>query len=729
MRSRTHRCKHGLLALAFFVTLLKSSPTSAAEEVDRYQPCDPASFAVPRQTVTRKDYVDYVRPAAKGFESGPDRGTYGPRHAMPALAVFALEGDPRLGEGIKKTLRHYADWVHATIAKEGGVFSMEGATLCSLHFRELRRRGLMTPDDEAWAKKLLLALCRHQCAWRPGDGLWRGSHHRSQCQGINHALAAASYPDEPEAAQWRSYSQAVWGDWWNYRDVGINDTGYYYSSFVQILRAADLLGKKEVFADPQSRQLFDRIVDELPPSGAAIPYGSSGGYHAAAGTRIYALELAARYTRDGRYRWAAHRLMNYGQARGFSSTHHHLNAMALEEIASASLVCDDSVAPVEPDGGSRLLMRKEIVRLNDKQAKEMFPDAGGIDCNMFMTQRTLPSKLAFRSGWAPDDLYMLVECYVRHDPLNPTAIVGMEQHSAAFAEMTSEKFVSRENAVHIQDISGTASFLGQKPFRGKKNLPVGYAGMECSVPAFADHRLATHARVLVTNYMGYRAAQEREILFVKNRFVLIRDETAFDDAFRAKIGPVWNTGRVGTPQGANWVNTWFAGHYFQKAKLYDVPPRDLLVWHSPRPERKIEIITSDDNPQSGVPMLSTRFVWEGEVAPGQRLQFVQVLLPHAPVRDATALAGTIKTLLDRPGTAAVSIATGSRLELAAVNSSGEPMELATEAGKVTTDAKALYLELRDGKPTGFVMTSGTRLRLNETDLCPASTDRGDFEKP
>ena len=97
--------------------------------------------------MTRKDYVHLVRSLAQGFQSGPDRGEYGPRHALPALAVFSFEGDPRLGEGIKKTLRHYADWVHASVAKEKGVFSMEGPTLCCFYFRELRKRNLMTPDD------------------------------------------------------------------------------------------------------------------------------------------------------------------------------------------------------------------------------------------------------------------------------------------------------------------------------------------------------------------------------------------------------------------------------------------------------------------------------------------------------------------------------------------------------------------------------------------------------
>jgi len=133
------------------------------EDGDRYSVRDPLSLTVPRKPVTRKDYVDFVRPEARGFESGPDRGQYGPRHALPALAVFSLEGDRGLGEGIKKTLRHYADWVQASIDKEQGVFSMEGATLCALHFRELRKAGLIRPEDEAWIRRLFLNLRKDFC--------------------------------------------------------------------------------------------------------------------------------------------------------------------------------------------------------------------------------------------------------------------------------------------------------------------------------------------------------------------------------------------------------------------------------------------------------------------------------------------------------------------------------------------------------------------------------------
>ncbi len=695
---------------------------------DRYQLCDPTALTVPRQPVTRRDYVDLVRPLAAGFEAGPDRGTYGPRHALPALAVFALDGDRKLGAGIKKTLRHYADWVRRTIEQDRGVFSMEGFPLCAFHFRELRRQNLMTPEDERWARELLLSLRQYQCAWRPGDGLWRGSHHRSQCQGLNHALAAAFYPDEPDVAKWRAYAAETWSDWWDFRDVGINDTGYFYSSLGNILRASELLGRSEVFTDPGARQLFDRIMAEVTPDGAAVQYGAHGGYNSHAGARIFALELAAKHTRDGRYRWVAQRLMNFGQARGFSSTHHHIQALSLEDIALASLICDDTLTPVEPDGSSQLLQRKEIVRLTNAQAAEMFPAAGGVDCNMFMTQQVMPHKLVFRSGWNPGDMYMLVECYPRHDPLNPTAILSFERYSAAFAEMSSEKFVSRENAVRIEDLSGEATYLGQKSPRGEKKLPLGWAGMQSTIPAFADHGLATHAQVRVTGYMGYEADQDREFLFVKNRFVLVRDETVFRDRFRTRVGPVWNIQHVGDVRGANWLNGWFSEYYFQQARLYDAPPYDLLIYHAPQPGRSLVLTPEEPDPASPRRLISTRYAWEGDVQPGTRLQFVQILLPHAPARDATAAASRIRILADEPGLAVAEIAELERCEVAILNSTRKPIRLQPNSvGEIVTDARAAYLHFEGGNAVGVLAIDAATLSVGGIAMLRGST-RQTFEK-
>ncbi len=684
------------------------------------------NLGVTRRPVTRADYVDFVRDRAAAFESGPDHAMYGPRHALGALAVFATETDPlraaRLAAGIKQTLHFYSDWVNTTVRQDGGIASEEGPTLCALYFRELRRRGFMTIDDERWARDLLLTVRQYQMAWRPGDGLWRGSHHRSQAQGIAHALAAAFYPNEPGASAWSVYAANTWSDWWDFRDIGINDTGYFFLTLSSNLLGAELLGRTATFTDPQIKAFFDRLMEEVTPDGTVIPYGSNFGYNTHAGARIFALELAARYTRDGRYKWVAQRLMNHLQARTLGA-YQLPKDYDCEDIAVASLICDDRVVPVEPSSGSSLLWRKEIFRMPNSVVATTFPGAGGLDCNLYMTQRTMPSKLVLRSGWKPGDLFLLAECYVRHDPMNPTAILGLERFSAGFAEMLSEKFVSRENAVEITDPAQSAIFLGRKNFKGDRTtLPLGWTGMESRVEPPTDHATASHATINVTKYMGYEATQTREFLLVKNRFVLVRDETVFNDSFRATVGPVWNTQNVSEASGNNWVNTWFETHSFQNVLRYTVPPMDLLIYYGNKEGAAMTVEDIPDGPSGQGPMKKTRYAWTGDVSPGQRLQFVQVLFPHVRVGDETTLAQGIRILLDQPGTAAVLINTNAGIELASLNSAGGSLTFnAAEFGRLTTDARACYVKIVAGTLVSVMAEDATYLSFNDQLLLQSAT--------
>lgn len=704
-----------LLLSALLLIAIGDVPAENSDTVpsdNRYKLRSVEMLTIKRQPVLRSDYVDYVRPYAQGFESGPDRGVYGPRHALPALAVMAYDNNAELAEGIKKTLRHYSDAMDKQIEEMQGVYSFEGGYLCAMHFRELRKLGYMTEEDEKFARELILKLRKYQFAWEPNDGLWRGPHHRSQCQGVNHALAATLYPDEPEASEWMVYAGAVWSDWWAYRDIGINDINYFFGCFQRVLCTAILLDREEVFTDKEVQKfIWDRLLYETPPDGAVIPYGAHGGYNSLAGTKIFALEAASTYTGDGRYKWAAHRVMNFGQQRGFSNNHHHYQALSIEDIALASLVCDDNIWPVKPESDSRILIRKEVIRLGDEEVKKRFPDAGGVDCAMFMTQKEMPSKIVFRSGWEPGDLYMLMECYVRHDPLNPTAIYALERYSSSFAEMAYEKFVSRENAVRIDDLSGDAIYLGRKDFQGEKALPTGYTGMEASIPKFSDYGIATHAIVKVTNYMGYEAEHSREVLFIKNRFALIRDETVFHDSFHAQVGPVWNTQNVGDIRGENWINTWFDAHYFQSARLYDNPPWDLLIYYVPQDGPELLAPPAEEMTEGGGWVISTRYAWEGNVKPDMRLNFAQVLMPHDPMRDATKLAEGIRVLRNEPSLTAVAIQQGVRTELVALNTNSQKLELNLEF-PIETDAKGLYLDIEGSNVGQILVISGSYLKIN-----------------
>ena len=166
--------------------LLLFAVTGAGQESDRYAPRDPLSLTLPRRAVTRRDYVEFLRPFAKDYQMTPQADQWGWRHGplrlMPPLAVFAFDGDRELGQRVKADLRTFARWVDQCVATKGVVFCLDAATFCTLCAQELRQRDLLTADDETWIRDLLLKIRQYHPAWAEGgpwDGWFRGSHHRA----------------------------------------------------------------------------------------------------------------------------------------------------------------------------------------------------------------------------------------------------------------------------------------------------------------------------------------------------------------------------------------------------------------------------------------------------------------------------------------------------------------------------------------------------------------------
>jgi len=85
---------------------------------ERYEKREPLSLTTPRLPVTRKDYVDFVRPWAEDYDMTPEADQWGwchgPLRILPPRAVFALEGDLELGKKIKQDMHTFAKWVAST---------------------------------------------------------------------------------------------------------------------------------------------------------------------------------------------------------------------------------------------------------------------------------------------------------------------------------------------------------------------------------------------------------------------------------------------------------------------------------------------------------------------------------------------------------------------------------------------------------------------------------------
>ena len=187
---------------------------------------------------------------------------------------------------------------------------------------------------------------------------------------------------------------------------------------------------------------------------------------------------------------------------------------------------------------------------------------------------------------------------------------------------------------------------------------------------------------------------------------------------------MWNTQQVGRPRGPNWLNTWFTAHWFQIAPMYDVPPWDLLIFYAPRAATRLIVADTPETTPAASRLVATRYVWEGEVRPRMRQQFVTVLLPHSPTRDATPLARAIEVVADRPGLAAVRLAQGDRCELAVLNVDGAVVELdMRSAGRLVTDARAAYLDLRAGQPPHGMALGATRLSLGTAEIFRSATSK------
>jgi hypothetical protein len=630
-------------------------------------------YPVPVTPVTRATYLTWIDESGLlELAKEPRRGLVGPSELLPVLAKFAATGERRWGEACVAMLQDFHRAIDAEVAANGWNREyIEQPMVMPLYRRILREHGLLREPEETWFREMILAWTRTLHEWGSEDSFWRGPCHRAQQGGVARGVAAAWYPDIPEAAAWRRYSDLVFADFWRHKDLTENDTGYSMGpTAANLLAGPEVRGNNAFITDPQMMKLWERHLAEVTPDGALAPYGPNGGWNSTAGYRLWMFE-----------RFGAHKLMNYLLYQS-DALRRHRGSWVREtgqHVALASLVADDTVKPVEPSSASQFLQRKQVLRIRGKEDAQQFlpeldpaPDKGKPCCSLLVLGDDVPSKLVFRSGWKPGDFYALVDLFIGADPLNPGGIVGLTRWAAPFTQMISAKGSAEQNRLVIEDLGGAA-----KPRRAK--LPVGVIGETWSrdgasptsrvtVPVFHDTPLATFATVETTDWEALPVKVTREFVFVKNRFLVVRDVAAFEEDFRARLGPVWNTQNIGPQVGEHFANTFFSqvrGGGSLENPLNAVP-YDLLVWHAPKPDRRLQIIDrTERDPRTGPVPAQLRYVWEGDVEAGARQHFTQLYWPHAPFRSrvatnaagaqrewiggphaATAGAGGIEALLD-----------------------------------------------------------------------------------
>ena len=690
---------------------------------------------IPQLPVTRATYQKWLQFSGQlRYADNPTaRGQYGARHLLPVLAEFAVSGARRHGEACVEMLKAFHLWLQKEVAQKGWhqLFCQELGYI-GLYREYLMKAGLIT-QDEPWFRELVLDFARHLHPWNSPQFDWRGPMHRAQGEGVAKRLAAEWYPGAPEEDDWRQYAGVVYEDWWRFRDFAANDTNYLFATLQPLFLRAMLLRDDEFFQDPAMASVWNRLMQEVSPDGSVPPYGANLGWNYTAGMRIAMLEILASKTGDGRYRFVAHRLMNYlvYQRLRYRENHILMGPQTTEPLALAYLFADDTIEPVQPDAGSSVLFRKETVRLpgfggdpRDKVlAKEILGpiddrgDRGMIDCGLLVTDTPKPSKLVLRSGWSPGDFYVLVDLYPRHDPLNPLGILGITRWGSSLTCAISAKGNSEENRVVV-----TSSNKGQA-VAAKVKLP------ESRINDFIDGEAVTYASVSVSGYDGSAATCTRHFVFVKNAFLLVRDVISAPSPMDVTLASVFNTQNIGPRLSSHAALT-----YMSQPPALDVgllnPPVDLLVYHCPQPDANIEVVdrTSFD-PRAETVRAQLRYAWSGRLSADNPRWFSTLFRPQPPMpagplvsSDPHVEGGTPHAALDTSF-----IETLAHDQLATVLRINGPEDreqwvicnpegrLQT-VGDLQTDVSAAYIEIHAGDPVVVWKHTGSTLMIRGRNL-------------
>lgn len=638
------------------------------------------------KTITRDTYLEFLKEhvsrAIPSRMGGPLKQPWRHAHGIGFLAAYLYyqTKEPMYADAAKLALESAIGWTK-TQDKEGAVHTQTHWLMVDF----MRKAGLLTEADEPRVREFLVTTARRSCwghyGWKAQP--WRrGAGHSALGPAVSRYYAAHRYPDLPEAELWRKYYELTWGDWWAHRDTIYNDTGYRALFLRDVLLTAYLTDREDLFKDAEAMEFWERLLHTTAPNGSFPHYGDTNGWSTAIGTYAFCFEYLATKTRDGRFRYAAHRIFDYmvNHSVDVHDYHMHQDNMVYG-VAYAHLVADDAVKPKPPGRRSFLLTRKELITIDKSTHKE---DFGHQIYNFLPGPRTVPDKIVFKSHDRDDALWVMIDVCgdAGHNaPAEPTNVAAMIDKESVLTcnQGYMDETPDLHNVMFAEDLEGTQLSQGD---------------MEIDVPEFYDRQYASYARVQVKNYHGWPIDEERQFLFSRYRLLLMKDVVTFNDEWMCRLGPCWQTQQVGPEVGPNWANT-YVEHLFlsglglgRGVHRWKNPAWDLLVFHPPKDDCSLEIVDRfDEQPYRTLPV-RLRYVWRGVARKGEQKHWTTLLLPHAPVPKPSALVEKIRVLADTLKLTALHVATDKYYEdWLVLNDTGGSVKV----GELKTDARQLHL--------------------------------------
>ncbi|MHB9024994.1 MAG: hypothetical protein ACYC7E_12625 [Armatimonadota bacterium] len=523
-----------------------------------------------------------------------------------------------------------------------------------------------------------------------------------------------TYSPEPlsNAKAMKAYSDEIWQEYWDAKDMNEEDSSYTMLDLVLIHAWSQLRGEKW-WTDPVRRKLFQQYAEQIANDGSWPAYGDGG----VAGDFLQGMwvaEVMAGITRDGRYKWLAHRAFWNARPR-LGRLCARIGYMQFVWLALGACYTDDSVKEVPPKAGVTMTERLMFSLTTPEQRYK------GYWWYIDGEKRWLPRKLIFRGGSKETDHFMLVQAGPMAGHGHPDS--GSIQFFSAdlgtlfdYPTLRLDNGMESTNAFVLQDPAKPGPWPGRMSGIFTTELT--------SVPTMGSASDASYARLRIQEYpgttttaeswktvrewkgnwmlekaIGYRnwpLRLDRSILFVNNQFAVVRDTTHWLVPAAARMGANWTFGELGSA-GRNWVNVWapkVRTGYGTLLRPVESAPKDLLIWFAPRPDATLQIeklnmprkeIINYHPATSHINMpLRAWYTRTGDWQPGQSQGFTTVLIPHDPAVKAETLVPNITPLRDDEGCSAVQIKAADAVRIALINTTGQSVTI----GKLVTDAEA-----------------------------------------
>ncbi|OPZ86893.1 MAG: hypothetical protein BWY76_00735 [bacterium ADurb.Bin429] len=718
---------------------------------------DPSKITKADYLVTLKPNLDYCLSAYGKEPATPKQYAY---EALPTFAAFYKgTGDPKYARLALLTTREYCLAVDEEVKKTIAEMEKSGGR---------PNVGLYWTYTYAYALEALWALEGTPEAAQMAEMLgkswgaranaypiyWeRGPQNRSVDAAFWYDTALRLNPNIPRAKELKAYADLIWEDWWAPRDMEEDCSSYTWIDLLTVDAWARVRGVKW-WEDPDARNFWISYAEQAAQDGTWPSYGDAG-QHGFYFVGLTIEELVATRVRDGRFKWFAHRMFWNGRDR-IAGLCKGIGYMNYVELALAYLYADDTLKEIPPKAGVALTQRHFRERTNWR-AFWGKPDGG-----LFFTLHNTwaPSKLIFRAGPKETDHFLLLQAgnQAGHGHSDCGSVIlyngdlsyyltngasrmdhDQEQHQQFVLQPVdtgtkwyAHQLASEESRVPVMGQASDAGYarLHIREFPG--NTPTAEAWQKLYEKwSKINRNIWMYGDFPPEKAIGYKnwpVRLDRCVLFVNNRFAVVRDVMHPILPVRARMGQNWVFGAAGPTMGDNWINTYIPklyGFYYTNPPVapVDFDQRDLLIWFAPRADTAMQVVDGYTHSWYGNLYINlTRRVWyprEGEWLPGQPQAFTTVLLPHAPMPDPERLAATISSVLDTPETAILQVADGDTTRLIVLNTGGKLVA----AGPLTTDAEAALLTLVKGKPTHLSAWHAATVKLGRKTLLSARTPR------